>query len=105
MNKSEKGGVWTFTLQVDLPVSVQSPSSSSSDKVDEAFRALFLPEIPNSLSRVEKFYQQGSCKSVRSNCIRFHSFQYTGVRSGNKSSESSHVACMVGARNVDSSKD
>ena len=55
MNKSEKGGVWTFTLQVDLPVSVQSPSSSSSDKVDEAFRALFLPEIPNSLSSVEIF--------------------------------------------------
>ena len=55
MNKSEKGGVWTFTLQVELPVSVHSSSSPSSDQVDEAFRTLFLPEIPDGLSSVEIF--------------------------------------------------
>ena len=55
MSKSEKGGIWKFTLQVDLPVSVHSSSSSSSDQVDEAFRTLFLPGIPDSLSSVEIF--------------------------------------------------
>ena len=55
MDRYEKGGIWTFALQADLPVRVHSSSSSSSDQVDEAFHTLFLPGIPDSLSSVEFF--------------------------------------------------
>ena len=53
-SSSEKGGVWTFTLHVDLPVNlnVNGSSSSSSDQVDEAFSIPFLPGIPEGLSSV-----------------------------------------------------
>ena len=66
MNKYEKGGVWTFTLQVELPVSVHSSSSSSSDPVDQAFRTFFLPEIPDSLSSVEIFISQDAANQFAS---------------------------------------
>jgi len=68
MNKYEKGGVWTFTLQVELPVSVHSSSSSSSDPVDQAFRTFFLPEIPDSLSSVEIFISQDAANQFASIC-------------------------------------
>jgi len=55
---SDKGGIWGFTLQVDLPVKVhgRSTSSSEADQLDEAFRTLLLPgQFSSDLSSVEIF--------------------------------------------------
>jgi hypothetical protein len=48
---AEKGGIWSFTLQVDLPV--HGSSSSLSYPIDEAFSNLFMPEKPDCLTNVE----------------------------------------------------
>ena len=57
-SRADKGAIWGFTLQVDLPVSVHGSSSSSSeaDQVDDAFRTLLLPgPFSGDLSSVEIF--------------------------------------------------
>ena len=62
---AEKGGTWTFKLQVDLPLSGHDSSASSFNQVDEAFRTFLMPGKPDSLSNIEIFI---SCDGVTLCC-------------------------------------
>ena len=52
---AEKGGIWKFRLQVDLPVIGHDSTSTSFNQVDQAFRTFLMPEKPESLSNIEIF--------------------------------------------------
>jgi hypothetical protein len=64
---AEKGGIWSFTLQVDLPV--HGSSSSLSDPIDEAFRTLFMPGKPDYLTNVEINVSRDAYGSIKALCV------------------------------------
>ena len=65
---SEKGGIWTFKLHVNLPV--RDSSAASFNPVHEAFRTVLMSGIPTCLSNVEIF--------VRCDCAALYEAQTSG---------------------------
>ena len=78
---AEKGGTWTFKLQVDLPVSGHDSSASSFNQVDTAFSTFLMPEKQESLSNVEIFI---SCDGAT-----LYEAQTSGIEEANNCAEDS----------------
>jgi hypothetical protein len=81
---AEKGGIWSFTLQVDLPV--HGSSSSFCDPIYEAFCTLYMPGKQDCLINVKIYVSLDAATqyAATSPATASGSITFTGFRSGKR---------------------